>query len=247
MDQVYNGIFELNNSKYQKNHLGNIVEKFVRQDNLDTLIYTKDFYTRNNLTRKRHNALYLGSLNAYRKYIATILRSRNTIKHPFIEAEKNMYSDMELIINAADMVEEQLNERRAFYLFRCDVKPLRAERRVAHTNSLNISKDMHHLQVVKYFNTIIQLILNNEIKEAKEKTELMINYMKKVHYNSQNVLNEIYRTFGAVQYLLFQNIDQRDEKHNQQRILSLFGAIEDTFAMQESLYGSCNFNIKYEY
>lgn len=121
---------------------------------------------------------------------------------------------------------------------------MRGERLVAQKINLKIIKDMSHLQMVKYLETIIQLILKNEIKEAKNQTELMIKYMKKVHRDSRIVLNEIYRTFGARQYLLFQNINRWNDKYNRQRMLVLLGVVKDSFLMQESLYGSYNINFK---
>lgn len=104
MDHVYDDIFDLNNSKYKKNNLGYIVEHFENQGNLDTLISTDDFYSRNNLKRKKYNSFYLRGLNGYQKHIAKILKF-NTPMLPFKETEENIYSDMELLVNAADMVE----------------------------------------------------------------------------------------------------------------------------------------------
>jgi hypothetical protein len=114
VDHVYDDIFELNNSKYNKNNLGYIVEKFEKQGNLDTLISTDDFYSRNNLKRKKYNSFYLRDLNGYQKYIAKILKF-NTPMLPFKETEENMYSDMQLLVNAADMVEVIL----IYYYYYC--------------------------------------------------------------------------------------------------------------------------------
>jgi hypothetical protein len=122
---------------------------------------------------------------------------------------------------------------------------MRGERLMTQKINLKIIKDMHHLQMVKYLDKIIQLILKNEIKKAKDQTELVIKYMKKVHCDSRILLDEIYRTFGAAQYLLFQNINRWNEKYNHQRMLVLLGVVKDYFLIQESLYGSCNFNLKY--
>lgn len=121
------------------------------------------------------------------------------------------------------------------------------ERLVTQKVNLKIKEDMRHIQIIKYFNTIICLLLKNEIKEAKHITELMIKFMKKAHCDSQNILNEIYRTFGAAQFLLFQNINRMNEKYNHQRILVLLGAIEDSLIILESLYGTYDVNLDNKY
>lgn len=121
------------------------------------------------------------------------------------------------------------------------------ERLVTQKVNLKIKEDMRHIQIIKYFNTIICLLLKNEIKEAKHITDLMIKFMKKAHCDSQNILNEIYRTFGAAQFLLFQNINRMNKKYNHQRILVLLGAIEDSLIILESLYGTYDVNLDNKY
>lgn len=124
---------------------------------------------------------------------------------------------------------------------------MRGERFMTQINQSKIKKDMRHLQIAKYLNTIIQLIINNNIKEAKQKMELMIHFMDKTHYNSIRILDAVYRSFGVAQYLLFQYITGLNEKKNNQRILILLGAtnnLSNSIPLHESIFGPFDTNPK---
>lgn len=104
MDHTFDNIFDLKYSKYSEHNLKTPVGKFEQLNNLNNLIYTGDFCTQNNLTRKRYNSFYLKELHDFQKNIARILKS-NTPMYPFIDTEEVMYSDMKFLVYAADMVE----------------------------------------------------------------------------------------------------------------------------------------------
>lgn len=122
------------------------------------------------------------------------------------------------------------------------------DRLLTQKNQFKIIKNMRNLQIAKYLNTIIQLIINEEIKEAKQKTELMINFMDKKHYNSIKILDVVYQSFGVAQYLLFQYINGLSEIKNNDRILILFGItrnLSKNIPLQESIFGPYDSNPKY--
>lgn len=122
------------------------------------------------------------------------------------------------------------------------------ERLVTQLNQSKIIKNMRDLQIAKYLNTIIQLIVNQEIKEAKQKTELMTDFMEKNNYNSIRILDVVYQSFGVAQYLLFQFINELNEEKNYHRMLILFGATKNllkNIPLQESIFGPYDSNPKY--
>jgi len=105
---------------------------------------------------------------------------------------------------------------------------------------------MGHLTICKYLNIIIQLLINNKIKEAKLKTELMIEFMEKKSYNFNRILDGIYQGFGVVQYKSFQNINRWSIKDNHQRMLIFLGAAKNNIPLQESIFGPFEINPKYD-
>lgn len=124
-----------------------------------------------------------------------------------------------------------------------------SERLLNHSSQFKIMKDAKHLQIVKYLNTIIDLIINGKIKEAEQKSVLLVNFMEKLHYNSSNkILDVIYRSFGVGQYLLLQDINKSNKDISYQRKLILFGATKNGYSipLYESLFGPYDSNPKYD-
>lgn len=124
---------------------------------------------------------------------------------------------------------------------------MKDERLKIRKNHFKIKKDIIQLQIAKYLNIIIQLLVYKKIKEAKQMTSLLINFTEKIHYNSDLILNVIYQSFGVTQYLLFQNMTELNEEQNYQRMLILLGANKDIncIPLQESVFGPFDSNAKY--
>lgn len=140
-------------------------------------------------------------------------------------------------------------KRKRLYVHKCEVNKFRGERLTTQKNHYKIIKTMRHIQIARYINTIIQLIMNNEIKDAVQKTNLMIKFMEKIMYNdSIIILDMIYRSFGVAQYLLFQDLDSWNKERNHDRMLILLGATKNfnDVPLQESILGPYDSNPKYE-
>lgn len=158
---------------------------------------------------------------------------------------------MFLILNCYFVVfffklKDQLYLKKRFYIYKCEASVLKGERYRSQLNKLKIVKDMKQLQIAKYLNNIIQLIIHKKLKEAIQMTRLMINFMERIHYSSNRILDLIYRSFGVAQYLMFRFIDGLNEEKNHQRILILLGANEITncIPLQESIIGPYDSNPK---
>lgn len=134
------------------------------------------------------------------------------------------------------------------YVHKCDVRKMTGDRLETQKTYLKIINDMKHLQISKYLNTVMYLILNNEIKEAIHKTELMVEYMDKIHFNSIHILDVIYQSFGVRLCLSFQYLDRWNEEKNYKRMLILFGIRNNlsSYLFDESFFGPNYSNPKYE-
>jgi len=123
---------------------------------------------------------------------------------------------------------------------------MKGDRLLTEINNSKLVKNMGHLMICKYLNIIIQLLMKNEIKQAKLKTELMIEFMEKKSYNFNRILDGIYQSFGMVQYKSFQNINQWSIQKNHQRMLIFLGAAKNNIPLQESIFGPFEINPKYD-
>lgn len=123
---------------------------------------------------------------------------------------------------------------------------MKGDRLLTEINNSKLVKNMGHLMICKYLNIIIQLLIKNEIKQAKLKTELMIEFMEKKSYNFNRILDGIYQSFGMVQYRSFQNINRWSIKDNHQRMLIFLGAAKNNIPLQESIFGPFEINPKYD-
>jgi len=141
---------------------------------------------------------------------------------------------------------EQFYKRKQIFVYKCEEPRLKGDRLLTQINNSKLVKDMGHIMVCKYLNIIIQLIIRNEIKEAKLKTELLIEFMEKKSYTFNRILDAIYQSFGMAQYILFQNINRWSIKDNHQRMLIFLGAAKNNIPLQESLFGPFEINPKYD-
>lgn len=123
---------------------------------------------------------------------------------------------------------------------------MKGDRLLTQINNSKLVKDMGHLMICKYLNIIIQLLTKNEIKEAKLRTELMIEFMEKKSYKFNKILDAIYQSFGIAQYLSFQNINRWSIKDNHQRMLIFLGAAKNNIPLHESVFGPYDINPKYD-
>jgi len=104
---------------------------------------------------------------------------------------------------------------------------------------------MRDLQLSKYIDTILQLLYENkprELKEANFMTELMIDYLERINYDTditKHILRDIYGKLGVAQYCTFQDLEDQNEEYNHERILFLLGTHKNLNAIQiqESIMG----------
>jgi len=123
---------------------------------------------------------------------------------------------------------------------------MKGDRLLTQINNTKLVKDMGRLTICKYLNIIIQLLIRNKIKEAKLKTELMIEFMEKKSYKFNKILDAIYQSFGIAQYISFQNIDRWSIKDNHQRMLIFLGAAKNNIPLHETLFGPLEINPRYD-
>lgn len=133
------------------------------------------------------------------------------------------------------------------YVHKCEIRKVIGDRLETQKTYLKIKNDMKHLQISKYLNCVMYLIMNNKIKEARHKTESMVVYMNKIHYNSNHILDVIYQSFGVSLCWSFQYIDGWNEEKNYKRMLILFGIRKNlsSYLFDESFFGSNYSNPKY--
>ncbi|XP_050435211.1 uncharacterized protein LOC126842326 [Adelges cooleyi] len=109
-------------------------------------------------------------------------------------------------------------------------------------NSYKVKKDMQNLQIAKYLNDVLQLIIERQFKEAKQKVDLLNSYLEKIHCNSdssQSVMSLIYKAFGVAYYLMYKDMRGWSEEENHQRILTMLGSTNhsNSITYEESFMG----------
>lgn len=141
---------------------------------------------------------------------------------------------------------EQFYKRKQLFVYKCEEPKMKGDRLLTQINNSKIVKNLGNLMICKYLNIIIQLLIKNQIKEAKLKTELMIQFMEKKSYNSNRILDAIYQSFGVAQYTSFQKINRWNNEKNHQRILFYLGVTKNNIPLQESLFGPYDHNPRYD-
>lgn len=137
-------------------------------------------------------------------------------------------------------------KRKQLFIYRCEKPKMKGDRLSTQINNSKLVKDMTHLTICKYLNFITHLLIQNQIKEAKLKTELMIEFMENNSYESDIILDKVYQCFGMAQYVLFQNINRWNIEKNHRRMLIFLGATKSNIPLQESLFGPFEINPKYD-
>ncbi|XP_060855897.1 uncharacterized protein LOC132933649 [Metopolophium dirhodum] len=244
VSEIINGSTNLRKEKYRKPCLGNAVIKLAKLGGLDNGAALHSILSKTKLTcKKRNQSFYLGRLAQDKKYFDNVLKSGGP-KRPFYVAEKNIFGHMKRVVDTLDVAYEQFYKRKQIFVYKCDEPKLKGDRLLTQINNSKLIKDMRNLMICKYLNIIVQLLINNEIKEAKLKTELLIEFMEKKSYKFNRILDAIYQSFGMVQYILFQNINRWSIKDNHQRMLVFLGAAKNNIPLQESLFGPLEINPK---
>ncbi|VVC30867.1 Tetratricopeptide-like helical domain [Cinara cedri] len=241
--QIIDDSTNLKKNKYRKGCLGKTVLKLANRKNLENVVDLAK-----NLDHKGNYSFYLGRLAQDKRYFDKLLKSSRP-KNPFYESEKKIQSNMRCMLNAMDVAENQLYKRKQLFVFKCEANKMRGDRLETQKNHNKTIKIMGHLQMAKYLNTLIQLILNNKLNEATQKTEILSNFMEKIHYKSNVIIDVVYRSFGVAQYLLFQDTNEWNEQKNHQRMLVFLGAAKDVSEMNmvifiESIFGRYESNPK---
>ncbi|XP_060844682.1 uncharacterized protein LOC132924406 [Rhopalosiphum padi] len=244
LTQIINNSTNLKRHKYRDRCLGNTVIKLAKQgDLIDTeALHLKLAKTK--LTCKNKNeSFYLGRLAQDKKFFEEVLQSGGP-KQPFYNAKNKLFNNLKRVVDSLDVAYEQLYQRKQLFIYKCDEPKLKGDRLSTRINNSKLVKDMRHLMICKYLNLIIQLLIKNQIKEAKLKTELMIEFMEKNDYKSDSILDKIYQSFGIAQYVLFQNVNRWNIEKNHQRMLIFLGATKSNIPLYESLFGPCEINPK---
>ncbi|XP_025196861.1 uncharacterized protein LOC112595768 [Melanaphis sacchari] len=242
--QIINNSTNLSKGKYRKRCLGNTVMRLAKLGGLDNTEALHSILSKTKLTcKKRIQSFYLGRLARDKRFFEEVLESGGP-KRPFYKAEKKLLNNMKRVVDSLDVAYEQLYKRKQIFIYKCEKPKMKGDRLSTQINNSKLVKDMKHLMICKYLNLIIQLLIKNQIKEAKLKTELMIEFMEKNSYNSHSILDTIYQSFGIAQYVLFQNISQWNMEKNHQRMLIFLGATKSNIPLQESLFGSNEINPK---
>lgn len=100
--------------------------------------------------------------------------------------------------------------------------------------------DINDIQVNKYYNLICTYLERNDFTNARINTELLTYFMERINYDQMpNILEEVYKFFGAHQLLVFQDIEEWDEQANHNRRMFFLGQYfeEETYELDISLYG----------
>lgn len=93
-----------------------------------------------------------------------------------------------------------------------------------HVNDRRHVKDLVHLHVSKYINSIVQHCLFGKIWRAQREAELAMAFMKKKFYRPLELVNTLYNAFGLALYLVNQDVPKWSDELNNNRILYLFGS-----------------------
>ncbi|XP_022171592.1 tetratricopeptide repeat protein 25-like [Myzus persicae] len=244
VSEIINGSTNLKKEKYRKPCLGNAVIKLANLGGLDNVAALHSILSKTKRTcKKKNQSFYLGRLAQDKKYFDKVLKSGGP-KRPFYEAEKKMLGNMKRVVDTLNVAYEQFYKRKQIFVYKCEEPKMKGDRLLTQINNSKLVKDMGHLMICKYLNIIIQLLTKNEIKEAKLRTELMIEFMEKKSYKFNKILDAIYQSFGIAQYLSFQNINRWSIKDNHQRMLIFLGAAKNNIPLHESVFGPYDINPK---
>ncbi|CAH1731009.1 unnamed protein product [Aphis gossypii] len=244
LSQIINNSTNLSKKKYKERCLGNTVMKLAELGGLDNTEALNSVLSKTKLTcKKKKQSFYLGRLAEDKRFFEAVLESGGP-RPPFYKAEKKLLNNMKQVVDSLDVAYDQLYKRKQLFIYRCEKPKMKGDRLSTQINNSNLVKDMTHLTICKYLNLITYLLIQNQIKEAKLKTELMIEFMENNSYESDIILDKVYQCFGMAQYVLFQNINRWNIEKNHRRMLIFLGATKTNIPLQESLFGPFEINPK---
>ncbi|XP_050535361.1 uncharacterized protein LOC126902295 [Daktulosphaira vitifoliae] len=235
--------------KYNLNCLGKVLLELAMQDKLRNLKPSCDTrninYFKNEKIKKKDNAFYLRNLGKEHNYFTEKLKTLSP-KSPFYENELIIHKEIKSIIDALEITKEQLYTQKAVYIHKCNVPKLKNKRLIEQI----LKKYITNLQTAKYLNTVIQLIIERKFQKAKQKVNLMKNYLKKRNCKQiSQIMDLVYLTYGVAYYLTYKHIQEWNDKENHQRLLTMLGATtiyqSKSIIYQDSFMGSRDLNPKY--